>query len=150
MRILLLLFGLCMGTSVMAQENGTTELRWLTDFEGAKAVAAERDASILLVFAGSDWCRPCIQLKQNVLDHPAFAEAVSDELVVLYLDFPAKKKNQLDEATVRHHEALAERYNRLGAFPKLVLINADEELLAEPEYKGEDVEGFLDLLTDRD
>ena len=134
----------------MAQENGTTELRWLTDFEGAKAVAAERDASILLVFAGSDWCRPCIQLKQNVLDQPAFAEAVSDELVVLYLDFPAKKKNQLDDATVRHHEALAERYNRLGAFPKLVLINADEELLAEPDYKGEDVEGFLDLLTKRD
>lgn len=145
-----LLIALLITVNLSAQEGGTTELSWVTDFGEAKALAAERDAAVLMVFAGSDWCRPCIQLKQNVLDQAAFAEAMRDELVVLYLDFPAKKKNQLTEVQVRHHEALAERYNRLGAFPKLVLLNADEEVLAEPDYKGQNVEAFIDLLTARE
>ena len=126
------------------------ELVWTTSLDSAKVAAAGNDAAILLVFAGSDWCRPCIQLKENILTQPAFAAATADELVILYADFPARKKNRLSESQTRHNEALAERYNQLGAFPKLVLLNSDEELLAEPEYKGQSVEAFVDLLTKRD
>ena len=132
-------------TATMAQE-----LVWTTSLDSAKVAAVENDAAILLVFAGSDWCRPCIQLKENILSQPAFAAATADELVILYADFPARKKNQLSDAQTKQNEALAERYNKLGAFPKLVLLNSDEELLAEPEYKGQSVEAFVDLLTKRD
>lgn len=146
MRLLLsALFVLIFGTANFAQD-----LTWTTDLAEAKAIAAEKQADILMVFAGSDWCRPCIQLKQNVLENAAFTTAMADELVVLYLDFPARKKNQLSKEETLRNEALAERYNRLGAFPKLVLLNTEEEILAQPEYKAQSVTDFIALLADRE
>ena len=144
MRILCLL-----GCCLFAVHATAQELAWTTDLAEAKRIAAEKQAEILVVFAGSDWCRPCIQLKRNILENENFIEAVADRLVVLYLDFPARKKNRLSEAQVLHNEALAERYNRLGAFPKLVLLDAREEILAQPEYKAQSVEAFIQLLEDR-
>ena len=146
MRLLLsALFVLIFGTANFAQD-----LTWTTDLAEAKAIAAEKQADILMVFAGSDWCRPCIQLKQNVLENAAFTTAMADELVVLYLDFPARKKNQLSKEETLRNEALAERYNKLGAFPKLVLLNTEEEILAQPEYKAQSVTDFIALLADRE
>ena len=49
-----------------------------------------------MIFSGSDWCKPCINLKQSILLTDEFAKFSGEEMVLLELDFPYKKKNKLD------------------------------------------------------
>ena len=107
---------------------------WLTDVTKAKAKAKAEKKSILMVFAGSDWCRPCIQLKKKVLETPTFKQYAKDNLVLLYLDFPARKKNKLSKSQTAHNEKLAEKYNRSGAFPLVVLTNSKGKTLGKMGY----------------
>ena len=115
----------------------------VTQLEEAKALADSTDAAILAVFAGSDWCRPCKMFKRGVLEDDAFRRGAAGEVVVLYLDFPAKRRNALPAAQTAHNEALAERYNPTGSFPKLVLLDPAEAKLAELEFAGQDAEAFV-------
>ena len=117
---------------IIAQNEPTT----FTDMEKAKAHAAETNQDILMVFAGSDWCKPCIQFKKDVLLSNDFMDRIGDKVSVLYLDFPARRKNKLSPEQTAHNEGLAERFNKSGAFPKIVLIDSNENVLATPAFKA--------------
>ena len=123
-------------------EIPTDSLLFVSDMEEAKALAEARDQDILLVFAGSDWCRPCKQFKLSVLDDSSFRQNFKDELLVLYLDFPSKRRNQLSEPQQAHNNRYAEQYNPEGLFPRLFLLDAGQETLGELKYAGEDAESF--------
>ncbi len=97
---------------------------WHTLLAEAQAEAQEKNAPILMVFSGSDWCKPCMLLKRDILEHPDFLSYAEQNLVLLLLDFPAKKKNKLSPELTTHHEALAEQYNAKGAFPMVLLLDA--------------------------
>jgi len=40
---------------------------FLHNIDQPKTIASEKDQPSLMVFSGSDWCKPCIQLKEKVL-----------------------------------------------------------------------------------
>ncbi len=111
--------------------------------EDAKAMAAAGDKRILMVFAGSDWCAPCKQFKRSVLDEAGFSEAQKDEFVVLYLDFPSKKRNQLPDAQKAYNAGLAEKYNKEGQFPRIFLLDAKGATVKEMKYTGQTVDLFV-------
>lgn len=123
-----------------AQTDTVVTVRRLAE---AKTLAAADGRDILAVFAGSDWCRPCKMFKRGVLDAPGFVDSAAAEVVVLYLDFPAKRRNALPAEQTAHNEALAERLNPGGSFPKLVLLRPDESTVAELEFVGQDAAAFL-------
>ena len=118
-----------------------------TSLKEAKRYAKQHDARILMVFAGSDWCRPCKQFKAGVLDDASFRESVKEDIVVLYLDFPSKRRNQLPPKQKAANEALAEQYNPQGIFPRIVLIDAAEHVLGELKYTGEEAAAFETQLS---
>ncbi len=108
--------------------------------------SADLNKPIMLVFSGSDWCKPCIALKKNILETQEFA-AVSDRLIMMILDFPYKKVNQLSKAEKEHNEGLAEQFNPDGQFPRVVFIDADGRLVSELSYrKGMQSESFIEDL----
>ncbi|HFA48412.1 MAG TPA: thioredoxin family protein [Bacteroidetes bacterium] len=137
---------LLLSSSIYLQAQNEA-LHFFHDMAQAKEYAAENNTDILMVFAGSDWCRPCIQFKKDILLSDAFAKYADGKITVLYLDFPARRKNRLSAEQTAHNEALAEKYNRSGAFPKIVLLDKDETILAEPEFKGQSVDEFLQQLN---
>lgn len=144
MRLLLaFLAGLLLHSTAAAQ---TAPAYWFTDMPAAQAFAQAHEAPILVVFAGSDWCRPCIQFKQDILLAAAFDVYAQTNLVVLYLDFPARRQNQLAPMQKAHNEALAERYNPTGAFPGLVVIDYAGQVLGTPEFKNQSADAFVALL----
>jgi len=99
----------------------STTLATQSDFlhiDQALKQSAEEDKPIMLVFSGSDWCKPCIQLKKEILETEAFSET-ANHLIFLYLDFPYRKANRLSKEETSHNEELAERYNKDGHFPKI-------------------------------
>jgi len=107
----------------------TPELDWKTDFQEAKDLSKTSDKKILLVFSGSDWCKPCIQLHRSLFETEEFAAYAKDHLVLLKADFPYQKKNQLSKEQSAKNEALAAKYNPDGAFPLAVFLDAEGHVL---------------------
>lgn len=144
MKYLFFVFNLlCFSITINAQVESFATF---TDLETAKQEAVASNKNILMVFAGSDWCKPCMQFKKEILDASAFQQWAKEELVVLYLDFPARKKNKLPKTETAHNEALAERFNKSGAFPNVILIDTNEQIIANPQFKNQPVAEFISAL----
>src|SRR5688572_7513602 len=94
----------------------------VNDFEAAKTIAQENHKYILLNFSGSDWCAPCIKMKQEVFENEDFLDIAEKQLVLIRADFPRVKKNQLSKEQQKHNEVLAEKYNPTGKFPYTLLL----------------------------
>ena len=104
---------------------------WLTNFEEAKDTATKENKYILLNFAGTDWCAPCIKMKAEVFESETFLTLAEKQLVLVRADFPRLKKNQLTKEQIRHNEVLAEKYNPAGRFPLTVLLDANGQKIKE-------------------
>lgn len=115
------------------------------DYTEAKAVAQTKNIPILMVFAGSDWCKPCIQFKNSILSNESFLNYAEQHLVILYLDFPLKKKNQLPDAMKAQNESLAEKYNETGVFPKIIMIDFKGNILGEIKFQNQSPETFMSV-----
>ena len=117
---------------------------WLTNFDQAQEKAQKEDRAILLYFAGSDWCAPCIKLKKEIFETETFQSFAKDNLVLLMADFPRRKANRLPADQEKHNEALAEKYNNMGTFPMTVLINGEGKTLAKWEgYQSTEPASFI-------
>jgi thiol-disulfide isomerase/thioredoxin len=112
-------------------------IQWEPDFENAKKTAKEKHELILLNFSGSDWCAPCILTRKEYLEDAAFGEMAKENLVMVNADFPRKKKNALSPEMVKRNEALAETYNKQGAFPLTLLLDANGKVLKSWQGKPE-------------
>lgn len=104
---------------------------WLLNFDTAQETATKEHKYILLNFSGSDWCGPCIKLKQEVFESESFQSLAQDKLVLLRADFPRQKKNQLSKEQTVHNELLADTYNPSGKFPLTLLLSADGKVIKE-------------------
>jgi thiol-disulfide isomerase/thioredoxin len=102
---------------------------WHNNMEEAKVIARKEHRHILLNFSGSDWCGPCIMLRKEILDAPAFQQVADTALVLVNADFPRMKKNRLPAAQQSLNDALADQYNPQGKFPFTLLLNADGKVL---------------------
>lgn len=119
--------------------------QWETDFENAKKLAREKNQLVMLNFSGSDWCVPCIGLRQEFFESEVFIDFANKNLVLVNADFPRKKKNAGSEAQIKRNEALAEKYNPNGIFPLTMLVNADGKVVASWQGKPKvSVEKWLD------
>lgn len=121
-----------------------TDVPWQTDFDQAQQQAKQSHKLILLNFAGSDWCAPCIKMKREVFEQESFRQYADDNLVLVRADFPRLKKNQLEAKQKAHNEKLAERYNSSGKFPLTLLLNEEGKVLKSWDgYSGESPEFFI-------
>lgn len=112
----------------------TTAQEWLTDMNKAQELAKETDKAIVLVFKGSDWCAPCIKLDKQILHSETFKLYAKDHFIMVEADFPRRKKNKLSKELTAHNAALAERYNKQGIFPFVIVLSADGKKLGETGY----------------
>lgn len=83
----------------------------------------------ILIFSGSDWCKPCIALKKKLNESAEWKGLTAEKITVQYVDFPYKKANKLSKEQQAKNDALAERYNPGGLFPYVVVVGDEGELL---------------------
>jgi len=119
---------------------------WQTDYADALEGAKEQHKPILLVFAGSDWCAPCIKLEKKKWQSDVFRSFAKEHFVLYKADFPRKKANRLPVALAEKNGALAEKYNPNGHFPLVVLLDSNENVLGETGYLKSTPEAYLELL----
>ncbi len=137
--LLLMVLGLTINTA-LGQD-------WQTDFEEAKVLATKDEKTVILVFQGSDWCAPCIKLDREVWSTDTFKKYAKDHFIMAQADFPRKKTNALSEAQTTANAELAEKYNKRGIFPFVVIMNEDGKVLGETSYKKTTPEGYIKILN---
>ncbi|RZN83014.1 MAG: thioredoxin family protein [Winogradskyella sp.] len=120
---------------------------WKTDFTEAKTLAKENDKKIILVFSGSDWCGPCIKMDKEIWKTNKFQEYSKSNYVMLKADFPRRKKNALTEEQLNHNKLLAEKYNRYGYFPFVVVLDKNANVIGETGYHKTTPEAFIKLIN---
>ncbi len=117
---------------------------WFSSSADAKAYAISNKVPILLVFAGSDWCKPCMMLKADILHSAAFEAYFPSKMAILYLDFPMQAKNKLPAELKKQNELLVESYNKSGAFPAMILINTEGKVLGNLKYTSQTPAVFVE------
>ena len=95
------------------------------DYDAALKRAAKENKTILAVFSGSDWCFWCKMLDQQFLSKQEFTDAVTNDLVCLFIDSP-KDKTRLSEKAREQNPKLVEKYG-VNSFPSVMFINAKGE-----------------------
>lgn len=126
---LLIIVAILVTYSVGAQE-------WVYNIDEAKKQASLEEKSIVLVFAGSDWCAPCIKLERKIWESEEFQKLSRNSFVMLKADFPRKKKNKLTKEQQKHNDKLAEKYNKYGNFPLVVVLDAQGNVKGKVGYEN--------------
>jgi thioredoxin-related protein len=120
---------------------------WKTSLEEAKAEANKENKKILLVFSGSDWCAPCMKLEKNVWQSEVFKKEAAEKYVLIKADFPKKKANQLSSELTENNNKLAEKYNKDGNFPLVVMLDKNGKVKGMTGFKNISAENYVKLLN---
>lgn len=124
-----------MGLILLFVSSTVFAQNWQTNFIQSKELAATENKTIVLVFAGSDWCAPCMRLENEIWESDEFRAYAKNNYVLHKADFPRKKTNKLNAEQVKINKELAAKYNTKGYFPFVVLIDKDGNILGETGYK---------------
>lgn len=117
---------------------------WQTDYDQALQKAKAENKRVLLDFTGSDWCGPCIQLKQRAFSRPEFISYAETNLVLVEVDYPQRKKQS--ESLLKQNERLAKEYGiDEKGFPTLVLLDPNGKIVRE--MSGYDGENAADIIA---
>jgi uncharacterized protein YyaL (SSP411 family) len=138
MRLLLPTFAAALGAALpafTAAAQTTPAPTWNSDLTAALQQAKASQKPVLAVFSGSDWCKPCIMLKQEVFDQPEFEQFAKDKFVLARFDFPRSKKNKLPPTQTKTNEQAAAQLNKEGSFPLVVLLSPEGKVLAKTGYR---------------
>ncbi len=126
-----------------------TDNLWVQDFDKAMHIADTKGKSILMYFTGSDWCTPCIMLKEDFFNTKKFKEYKSS-YVFLVVDIP-RNQDLLTDQQRKHNYKLLEKYNKDKSFPLVTILSPKGKLLDEvsgynslrdPKYYFELLEKF--------
>lgn len=90
------------------------------DLNAALLRAKSENKLVLLDFNGTDWCVPCIQLREEVFAQPEFQSYAGSNLVFLAVDFPLKYR--LSNEANATNDFLAAKF-RVSGFPTLVALD---------------------------
>lgn len=120
--------------------------KWNTSLSEAKTIASKENKPILLVFSGSDWCAPCIKLEKTVWLSEEFKKEANTGWVLVKADFPKKKNNQQSEEQKNQNKTLAEKYNKEGFFPLVVVLDKTGKVLGKTGYENIKASEYISLI----
>ena len=87
-------------------------------------------------------------MDREVFSSDEFDSLAKDQLVLVKADFPRKKKNQLSTDQQKQNAELARRFNPMGEFPLVVLLDASENILVTSSYRQGKSKEFIDRLRE--
>jgi len=129
---ILLLF---ISINLYSQES---ELEWHTDVSKAINISIENEKPLFFFFTGSDWCGWCIKLQKEVFFKPEFVKWAKNNLTLVELDFPRRKK--LDASLQKQNDNLRNMFAVRGyptgwiVIPEIVDKNVNFKRLGSQGY----------------
>ena len=115
-----------------SETPASDSLDWKTNVEEAMEIAKKENKAVLVNFTGSDWCKWCFKLNDEVFSQEEFEKYSQENLVLVKLDFP-RSVPQTDE-TKQYNQSLAQKYGIQG-FPTILIMDSTGKLLAKTGYQ---------------
>lgn len=122
------------------KQSAASSLNWLDDNQQALALAKQENKPILINFTGSDWCPPCIMLKNNVFNTPEFEAFAKENLILEVADFP--RGIPQSEDLRERNAALAQKYG-IQFFPTLIILDSEGRRIGQMAYRGGGAKPFI-------
>lgn len=124
-----ILFPLVLGLFAFAQINAQDEYAaenegWYVNIDEAYAESQETGKPILANFTGSDWCHWCKKLTAAVFVHDEFKNWAKENVILLELDFPRRKK--LPE-NIRGQNASLQQAFGVRGYPTVWLFDLEKD-----------------------
>ena len=119
---------------------------WNSSFVEAQKKAVTENKNILLVFSGSDWCAPCIKLDKTIWKSEEFNKEATENWILYKADFPKKKANLLSLELTAENKKIAERYNKEGNFPLVLLLDPSGKVLGITGYKNVIPQEYIQII----
>jgi thiol:disulfide interchange protein len=114
---------------------------WTADLEKALGQARKENKLVLVEFTGSDWCPPCMFMREKVFSKKEFVAKASEKFVLVEIDMPRG-----DQETAKKNEPTVRKFKVRG-FPTIVLLDADgKEFSRFVEAEHRDIGSFLKRL----
>jgi len=120
---------------------------WQKNFTEALAMANDKNRPLVLVFAGSDWCGPCIKLDKKIWKSSEFKDYSEENYILYKADFPRKKANKLSDTLAKQNDDLAEKYNPSGHFPLVVMLDQNGVVQGKTGYANTAPSEYILLLN---
>ena len=104
------------------------------DYDAALKRAEKENKAILAVFSGSDWCYWCKKLEGDFLSKQEFTDAVTNDLVCLFVDSP-RDKSALSEKAREQNPKLVKKFG-VNGYPSVMFIDSKGEKIADAKRKN--------------
>lgn len=115
------------------ESDPRAENMWSSDLATAQTQAKTSGRMVFIDFTGSDWCPPCMALRDNVLTQTEFLDYADKNLELVEIDFP--KNKPIDKTVELANRNLAEKYN-VKSFPTIIVMDAAGKILHREEGYG--------------
>jgi len=119
-------------TGCTEEKASTTKLSWSYNLEQAIELAKKENKAVLVNFTGSDWCKWCFKLSDEVFNQNDFKKYADENLVLVMIDFPRNKVQS--EETRMYNQSIAQKFGIQG-FPTIIIIDENGMPVAKTGYQ---------------
>ena len=116
-----MLFAAVLLAAPKVQEDGAVKGVWTMDYEAAVKAAKESQTPLFVLFTGSDWCKWCKVMDDQVFSKPEWQLYAKANLYLAYIDFPQDAK-LVPEKYKERNEKL-QREMEVDGYPTMILID---------------------------
>ena len=124
-------------------QSASNNLSWETDLGVAIKKAKQENKTVFVNFTGSDWCKWCMKLNDEVFSKSEFENFAKDNLVLVKVDFP-QSLPQSNE-TKMYNNSLAQKFGVQG-FPTIILLDSTGKVLLRTGYQPGGAANYVEHL----
>jgi len=99
------------------------------DYDAALKRAVAEKKTVLAVFSGSDWCFWCKMLESQFLSKKEFTDAVTNDLVCLFVDSP--RDNSVLSAKAREQNPKLVKKYGITTYPSIMFLDSKGGKIAD-------------------
>jgi protein disulfide-isomerase len=124
-------------------KTGAVKGKWTQDYDAALKLAKDNNMPLLLNFTGSDWCKWCILMDEQVFTKSGWSAWAKNNVVLVFLDFPRDPTLVPAEYQTRNRQ-IQGQFGVQG-YPTYVLLDSDgaTELGRLSAGKGKTLDSFI-------
>lgn len=119
---------------------------WMDDFDAALKEAKDSNRKLIVDFSGSDWCKWCIKLDEEVFAKPEFYEPASKNYVMVVLDFPRGEELKAKIKNPERNDELVKKF-KIRGYPTVLLLDGNGDAYAKTGYRDGGPEPYLKHLA---
>ncbi len=105
---------------------------WLVDVDEAYEISKKTNKPIMANFTGSDWCGWCMKLRKEVFNTAEFKKWAEENVVLLELDYPKKKKLPAQQA---QQNAGLQKAFQVNGFPTIWVFDLNKTGKDQPKFQ---------------